>query len=86
MGSLLYCYRNGGKRGLATKGTKGTKGVQLAIARSMASNMCRGDAPVLAQRYKRQDARGERGGLLTSCLSPLTFLGDALVLVQRYKT
>ena len=29
---------------IATKGTKGTKGVQLAIARSKASSVCRGGA------------------------------------------
>ena len=43
------------RRGLATSG------VQLATARSKAqkaqkvSRMCRGDAPVLAQRYKTQE-------------------------------
>ena len=44
------------------KGTKGTKGVQLATASSKVSNMCRGDAPVLAQRYKkREEGRSKRG-------------------------
>ena len=41
---------------------KGTKGVQLATASSMASSVCRGDAPVLAQRYKRLFSKPEMRG------------------------
>ena len=41
--------------------TKGTSGVQLATVRSKAISVCRGAAPVLAQRYKRRgEVRGKR--------------------------
>ena len=39
--------------------TKGTRGVQLATASSKASDMCRGDASALAQRYKREAVKGK---------------------------
>ena len=45
------------KRRDGSLATKGTSGVQLATDSSKVSWVCRGDAPVLAQRYKMGDGQ-----------------------------
>ena len=61
----------------------------LAIARSNASDVCRGDAPVLALRYKTGDGILATSGVqlaIARSKASDECRGDAPVLAQKYKT